>query len=718
MNIVTRGVLSCSFKIRLDNRVLRQKRENKMKQSRLASSVLVATAILLTNACTPTSTKQTDIIKTTQVQSPKSGVVLENMDTSVHPGDDLFTYANGTWFENFELPGDKSTYGAFTKLRDESQEHVLTIIESTAEGDFAKGSDEQKVGDFYQSFMDMKTRNALGIAPLNDTFAKIDAIQNLNDLGGYLAYANKYNLGGVFSLSQYADFKNPDYYMMLLWQGGLGLPDREYYFKEDDNSAVIRTAYVAHITRILELADEPNANEKAEQIMALETQIANLHMKKENTRNWAQNYNKIATSELSTVMPNFPWNTYKTAAQIEDLEHIVLLQTDYLKQVDSLLTTIPLNRLKDYLKWQVLNSTASYLTQEFADANFAFFGKTLRGVEEQEPMWRRGVSLVNSSVGEVIGKVYVKQHFSPEAKARMETMVDNLLLAYKDSISQLTWMTDETRLQALDKLSKFTVKIGYPDQWRDYSQMSVDADSLVGNLRNLAEVRYAEMLEKQKGKVRKWEWAMTPQTVNAYYNPTANEIVFPAAILQPPFFDMNAEDAVNYGGIGAVIGHEIGHGFDDSGSTFDGDGVLRNWWTDKDRAEFEKRTRQLISQYNEFEALDDLTVNGAYTLGENIGDLGGISIALQAYRLSLSGKSAPVLDGFTGTQRVFIGWAQVWAAKYRDEALRNLIATDSHSPPWFRANGAVRNMNEFYKAFDVTKEHDLFLPEDQRVKIW
>ena len=689
-----------------------------MKKVRFACSLAIASTVLLTSACAPTSKKQADISDTLQTQRAKSGIVLENMDTSVHPGDDLFSYVNGTWFENFELPADKSRYGAFTKLRDESQEHVLTIIESTAEGSFAKGSDEQKVGDFYQSFMDMETRNALGTSPLNETFAKIDAIQNRDDLGRYLAYANQYNLGGGFSLSQYADFKHPNYYMMLLWQSGLGLPDREYYFKEDDNSVAIRSAYIAHITRILELAGEAKANEKAQQIMAFETQIANLHMKKEETRNWAQNYNKIPTSELSTVMPNFPWNTYKPAAQIEDLEHIVLLQTDYLKQVDSLLATTELDKLKDYLRWQMLNTAASYLTQEFADANFNFFGKTLRGVEEQEPMWRRGVSLVNASVGEIIGKVYVKQHFSPEAKAHMETMVDNLLLAYKDSISQLTWMTEETRLQALDKLSKFTVKIGYPDQWRDYSQMSVNADSLIGNLRNLSEIRYAEMLEKQKGKVRKWEWAMTPQTVNAYYNPTANEIVFPAAILQPPFFDMNAEDAVNYGGIGAVIGHEIGHGFDDSGSTFDGDGVLRNWWTDKDRAEFEKRTRQLVNQYNEFKAFDDLTVNGAFTLGENIGDLGGISIALKAYQLSLNDKPAPVLDGFTGNQRVFIGWAQVWAAKYRDEALRSLIATDSHSPPWFRANGAVRNMDEFYQAFHVTEENELFLPEEQRVKIW
>lgn len=689
-----------------------------MKKQRLAYAVAIATAALWMAGCSPAPKTETEDTVKSQEQSLKSGIVLENMNTEVHPGDDLFTYVNGKWYEKFELPSDKARYGAFTKLADESQEDVLAIIESTAKGNFSKGSDEQKVGDFYQSYMDMKTRNALGITPVQSSLDKIDALENMSDLGAYLAYANKYNLGGLFSLGQYADFKNPEYYMMFLWQGGLGLPDREYYFKDDEASIRIREEYVAHVATILELAGEPDVKAKAEQIMALETNIASLHMKKENTRNWAQNYNKVATSELTTLMPNFPWDSYKTAAQINDLENIVLLQTDFLKQVDSLLAETPLDLLKVYLKWQAFDNAAPYLTQAFADANFNFYGKSLRGVEEQEPMWRRAVNLVNGSVGEVIGKVYVKQHFSPEAKARMETMVDNLLLAYKDSISQLTWMTEETRVQALEKLSKFSVKIGYPNKWRDYSALSVDAGTLIGNLRNLAEVSYAEMLEKQKGKVRKWEWAMTPQTVNAYYNPTANEIVFPAAILQPPFFDMEAEDAVNYGGIGAVIGHEIGHGFDDSGSTFDGDGVLRNWWTNEDRAEFEKRTSQLVGQYNSYEALEGLTVNGEYTLGENIGDLGGISIALKAYHLSLQEKPAPVLDGFTGDQRVFIGWGQVWAAKYRDEALRNLIATDSHSPPKFRANGAVRNMNEFYEAFNVTKGNALFLPEEQRVKIW
>lgn len=391
---------------------------------------------------------------------------------------------------------------------------------------------------------------------------------------------------------------------------------------------------------------------------------------------------------------------------------------EYMQALNDLLQDTDLDTWKTFAKWHMLTAVAGRLNAELDAENFAFYGKKLQGVEEQRPQWRRGVDLLNGTVGEIIGKVYVDQHFPPEAKQRMEVMVDNLIAAYKTSIEKLDWMTDETRKQALDKLSKFSVKIGYPDKWKDYSALDVEADDLFGNLRRVAEVRYAELLEKQGGPVWDHEWGMTPQTVNAYYSPPENEIVFPAAILQPPFFDMNAEDAVNYGGIGAVIGHEIGHGFDDSGSTFDGDGVLRNWWTDTDREEFEARTGMLVEQYNNFEALPDLNVNGEFTLGENIGDLGGISIALKAYHMSLDGKQAPVMDGFTGDQRVFIGFGQVWINKYRDESLRTLVQTNPHAPSEFRANGAVRNVPEFYEAFDVSKDDALYLPPEERVKIW
>lgn len=689
-------------------------------------SLLALSISLALTACSPqsaTTAQPSDSSEQSAQQSAEtaqldSGIIRENMDLSVAPGDDFFAYVNGNWVENTTIPSDKSRFGSFTILRDAAQDDVMAIIKSSAEGDFEKGTDEQKVGDFYQSYMDMETRNALGIKPLNDDIAMIEAIEDYSELASYFAYANRYGFGTPIAIGQVPDFKSPQEYMIYTWQAGLGLPERDYYFKDDEASQKIRDAYVKHIEKMLSLAEIQNASDKAKMLMALETRIAELHMKKEQTRNWAENYNKVAIDDLAGLMPNFDWNAFLTQAEMQDLSALVVLQSDFMTQLDTLIQETSLEDWKTFLKWGLVNASATRLSEDFDTANFEFYSKTLQGVEEPRERWRRAVDVVNQHVGEVIGKVYVKEHFPPEAKARMMEMVDNLQLAYKDSIQKLDWMTDETREQALDKLSKFTVKIGYPDQWKDYTDLTVAADDLYGNLKRSADTQYAEMLEKQGGPVWTHEWSMTPQTVNAYYNPTMNEIVFPAAILQPPFFDMNAEDAVNYGGIGAVIGHEIGHGFDDSGSTFDGDGVLRNWWTDEDREEFEARTGQLVSQYNEFEALPGLFVNGEYTLGENIGDLGGISIALKAYHMSLDGEEAPVLDGFTGDQRVFIGFGQVWAVKYRNEALRSRIQTDTHSPAHFRANGSVRNVPEFYEAFDVSKEDALYLAPEKRVKIW
>jgi len=685
----------------------------------LKSVVSLSVALALT-ACSPQNTQPESQAPTavTQQKELKSGVNKENMDLTADPGNDFFQYVNGTWVDNLEIPADKSSYGAFTILRDESQDHVMKIIKSSAEGDFADGTDEQKVGDFYRAYMDTDTLNELGISPINADIEKIEAITNYDELAAYFAYAIRYGYVTPFNVGQNADFKSPESYMIYTWQSGLGLPERDYYFKDDAKSQEIRDAYVKHIETMFTLAEFDAPSDNAQMLFDMESRIAELHMKKEEVRNWAANYNKVPVSDLSTLMPNFPWSLFLNEMELDDVDSIVFLQTDFMKQMDTFITETSLEDWKVFLKWGLLNASASRLSEDFDTANFNFYSKTLRGVEEPEPRWRRAVSLSNAHVGEVIGKVYVKQYFPPEAKERMTDMVSNLLLAYKDSIEKLDWMTDETREQALDKLSKFTVKIGYPDTWKDYSQLVVKGSDLFGNLKRSADVAYEEMLKKQGGPVWKHEWGMTPQTVNAYYNPTANEIVFPAAILQPPFFDMNAEDAVNYGGIGAVIGHEIGHGFDDAGSTFDGDGALRNWWTDTDRQEFEARTAKLVEQFNEFEALPELFVNGEYTLGENIGDLGGISISLKAYHLTLEGEEAPVIDGYTGDQRVFIGYGQVWASKYRDEALRNQIQTDTHSPTKFRTNGALRNVPEFYEAFDVTEENDLYLPPEERVKIW
>ena len=685
---------------------------------------LTCIAIVLTlNACSPAPNTLTSANTTTPpvaevADTLSSGIIKKNMDLSVKPGDDFFKYVNGIWLANTVIPADKSNYGGFSILRDEAQDDVMAIINSSAEGDFTAGSDEQKVGGLYSSYMDMEKRDALGVTPIKSEIARIDAIKNYDELAVYFARASKYSLAAPFAVGQYVDFKNPETYMLYSFQAGLGLPDREYYFKEDEANQIIRTAYVKHVAKMFDLAGLGNGESNADLIMELESTLAKQHMKKEQTRDMVALYNKLSQTELAELMPNFNWTAFLQEAKFPNLDGLVVMQLDYMKSLDGIIQTTSIDDWKVFLQWGLINASATRLTSELDQANFEFYSKVLRGVEEQRPQWRRAVSLVNNNVGEIIGKVYVKKHFPPQAKERMLQMVNNLLKAYENSIKNIDWMTEETKIQALDKLSKFTPKIGYPDKWRDYSLLTVDENDLFGNLQRSAEAQYQQMLEKQNGPVQKHEWGMNPQTVNAYYNPPMNEIVFPAAILQPPFFNMEAEDAVNYGGIGAVIGHEIGHGFDDAGSTFDGDGVLRDWWTDADKAEFKARTAKLIAQYDSYEALEGLNVNGEFTLGENIGDLGGISIALKAYQLSLEGKAAPVLDGFTGEQRVFLGFGQVWLNKYRDEALRSQIETDPHSPSSFRANGSVRNVPEFYKAFNVSESDALYLPPEERVKIW
>ncbi|HLA55449.1 MAG TPA: M13 family metallopeptidase, partial [Flavobacterium sp.] len=493
----------------------------------------------------------------------------------------------------------------------------------------------------------------------------------------------------------------------------------EYYLSQDANSKTIRTKYVTHITNMLKLAGIPDADAAAGKIMALETLMASNHMKKEDTRKTAALYNKYAINDLNKLMPSFNWSLMLKNADIpESQKEIVITQVAYMKTVDGIIKSTPIDMWKTYMKWSVIHGSATILSSDLDKENFSFYGKVLSGTTVQRPQWRRAVNAVNGAMGEIVGEVYVKKYFTPEAKERMETLVKNLLKAYESSIKELPWMTDETKKQALSKLSKFMLKIGYPDKWRDYSTLKVIKGDLYGNMERATEFEYKRQLNKLGKPVDRTEWGMTPQTVNAYYNPGFNEIVFPAAILQPPFFDMTADDAVNYGAIGAVIGHEIGHGFDDQGSTFDGDGVMRNWWTAKDLEAFKQRTGALVAQYSSFKAFPDLNVNGAFTLGENIGDLGGLTIAVKAYKMSLKGKAMPKMDGLTGYQRLFIGFAQAFQEKQRDEALRSQIASDPHSPAHFRVNGTVRNVPEFYEAFNVKPGDSLYLAPEQRVKIW
>jgi len=647
-----------------------------------------------------------------------SGVERANFDESLRAQDDFYRHINGTWLKNTEIPADKSNYGAFTKLADDAQQHLREIIESAAADKNKKaGSDEQKVGDFYTSFMDEAKVEELGLKPLQSELAKIDALKDKKELSTLIA---RLETIGVPTFSGFIepDAKNSKQYIVYLGQGGTQLPDRDYYLDKNTKFEAIRKAYVAHIEKMLTLAGlpEPAANAKA--IMALETKLAQAQWSQVESRDADKTYNKYEFAELAKLTPGFDWNAYIEGTGIAKTPGIVIGMPSFFTAWDKIIGATPLPTLKVYLQWQLLTTYAPYLSKAFVDENFAFFGATLNGIKENKPRWKRGVETAENALGEVLGRLYVAKHFPPEAKARMETLVQNLLKAYEQSIKSLDWMTDTTKQKALAKLATFDPKIGYPKKWKDYSALEVKADDLLGNVMRSRKVEHAREAAKLGAPIDRDEWLMTPQTVNAYYNPVKNEIVFPAAILQPPFFDLSADDAVNYGGIGAVIGHEIGHGFDDQGSKFDGEGNLNSWWTEEDRKNFEIRTKALIAQYDAYEALPGQHVQGAFTIGENIGDLGGLSIAYKAWQLSLDGKTAPVLDGFTGDQRFFIGWAQVWRRNYTDENLLNRLKSDPHSPSEFRCNGVVVNVPEFYTAFDVKEGDKMYLAPEKRVKIW
>ena len=679
--------------------------------------ILGAAALFMLSACGQEPAQEAPAAEPAALNS---GIDTTGMDTSVKPGDDFFRYMNGKWMDETEIPADKSNYGSFHVLIDGATEDVRAIIDEAATGDFAKGSDEQKVGDLYKSYLDMETRNALGITPLQPELARIDAIASYDELTVYFARASRYSVSVPLDLEQLVDWNNPEQYSMIITQGGLGLPDREYYFLEDEKSAAIRDKYVEHLQKTFELADLPSAADAATTIMALETRLAEQNMTKEQGRQRAQNYVAVAREDLPEVMPQMNWDDYFAEFGVPELDSLVVYGRNegYFTALDDIIRNTDLDSWKTYLKWRVLRSNATVLTAAIDNQNFDFYGRTMSGIEKQQEPWKRATATVNGTLGEVVGKVYVARHFPPEAKARMDTLVANLITAYEKSIKELEWMSDATKEEALLKLSKFTPKIGYPDEWRDYSALDIEADDLVGNMQRAQLMNHQRDIDRQGAPVDRGEWNMTPQTVNASYSPSLNQITFPAAILQPPFFHLDADEAVNYGAIGAVIGHEIGHGFDDQGSTFDGDGKLRNWWTDEDRAEFLKRTGKLVEQFNSYRPFDDLAVNGEFTQGENIGDLGGISIGLLAYKMSLNGEESPVIDGFTGVQRALLGYAQVWRRLYREENLRQRIATDPHSPAEYRANGAVRNVPEFYEAFDVQPGDALYLPPEERVKIW
>lgn len=661
-----------------------------------------------------------------------SGIHSDELDRAVRPQDDLFRHVNGKWIDRTEIPSDKARYGSFYVLAEEAEKAVLEII--TEAQNAAPGTEERAFGDLYASFMDEQRINELGATPLAPALAEVDAISDIPTFLEVLGHLERQGVSGFYQLYVDNDPGNPERYIALFEQGGLGLPDESYY--REEKFADIRTAYVGYLEKMFVLAastdqQRADAAARAQRVFELETTIAAAHWDNVETRDSEKTYN---LTTWKAVVDTAASTSSRTGAGGPDLnrwldsldgpkgafDELVLRQPSFLTGVAAALNAGNLQSWTDWLRWQVIRSSAAYLSDAFVAANFDFYGRTLTGTPEVRARWKRGVSLVEGAMGEAVGKIYVARHFPGEAKTAMDVLVANLVEAYRQSITELAWMTDATRQRAIQKLEKFTPKIGFPVKWRDYSSLTIEAGDLIANLRATSEFEFQRELGKIGKPLDRDEWFMTPQTINAYYNPGFNEIVFPAAILQYPFFDSNRDAAANYGAIGAVIGHEIGHGFDDQGSKYDGDGRLTDWWTAEDRAAFETLTASLIEQYNALapRQVPDHHVNGALTIGENIGDLGGLSIAWKAYLISLDGQQPPVIDGMTGAQRFFLSWAQAWQLKARDEEVTRLLAIDPHSPNEFRCNQIVRNIAGFYDAFDVTESDALWLEPGERVTIW
>ncbi len=647
-----------------------------------------------------------------------SGIDLDELDTSIRAQDDLFRHVNGKWIERTEIPSDKARYGSFYLLAEEAEKAVRDIIIESQSAD--PGTEGRKVGDLYASFLDEARIQALGAEPIAEAIAEAEKVDSIDSLLETLGRLERGGSSGFFQVFVDNDPGQPERYLVFLEQGGLGLPDESYY--REEKFAEIRTKYLAFVERMLGLAglDDPAA--RAARIVALETELATHHWDNVANRDSEKTYNPMLWSAANDLAGAIDLDVWLTALGVPDhsFDEVVVRQPSFMSGLEAVLTADNLPAWRDWLAWQVIRSNAAYLSSEFVEANFDFYGKTLTGTPELRARWKRGVSLVEGALGEAVGRIYVERHFPEAAKTAMDVLVANLVEAYRQSITGLEWMGEATRARAIDKLEKFTPKIGYPVKWRDYSSLEIDASDLIGNVRATNEFEFQRELGKIGKPLDRDEWFMTPQTINAYYNPGFNEIVFPAAILQFPFFDETRDAAANYGAIGAVIGHEIGHGFDDQGSKYDGDGRLTDWWTPEDRAAFEERTKSLIEQYNELapRQVPDHHVNGALTIGENIGDLGGLSIAWKAYLISLAGQEPPVIDGLTGAQRFFLSWAQAWQLKARDEEVVRLLSIDPHSPNEFRCNQIVRNIDEFYDTFEVTESDALWLDPKDRVTIW
>ncbi len=645
------------------------------------------------------------------------GVDLAGRDLSVRPGNDFFQYANGTWAANTLIPDDRTRWGTFDILREKADNDQRVIIEEVALAGGAPGSNQQKIADFYNTYLNQEAIDARGLEPVQAELAQIEALRTHEDAIRLIATPGV-AVNSPIAIFVGLDERNPNRYIANMTHAGLGLPEREYYRRTDGVFPELRSSYVAHIERTLGLIGQSNPGQKAAAVMAFETAIAERHWPRADRRDRSRTYNLKTRAEIRALAPGFPWDAAFDASGMGAVEEVVIGELSAMGPLAALFMATPVSTLKAYLAYHLVRNNADVLPSNIDAEVFDFHGRTLNGQPQQRERWKRAVAAVNGALGEAVGQVYVQRHFPPQAKAQMQELVENMRIAYGQRIDQLSWMSAETKVVAREKLAAFRPKIGYPDRWRDYAALDVRAGDAYGNSKRQQVFDWNYDLARLSRPTDKDEWFMTPQTVNAYYNPVFNEIVFPAAILQPPFFDPNADPAVNYGAIGGVIGHEMGHGFDDQGAKSDAQGVLRDWWNAEDVRRFEEVTGRLADQYAQFEPLPGLPLNGRLTLGENIGDNGGLQVAYHAYQISLDGADAPVLDGITGDQRFFLGWAQVWRTLMREEAMRNQVLNGPHSPGIYRANGPVRNMDGWYAAFDVQPSDALYLAPEQRVTIW
>ncbi len=696
-----------------------------MKKTILKGSLGFLFLLSLFNSCKSNQeVAQTEVKQESKKETP--GINTSFMDTSVDPADDFFRYVNGTWLDKTEIPADRTRWGSFDELRKNTDDDVMAILkEALADETIDPNSDQGKALSLYKSVLDTVSRNKMGVSPLKPYLAKIDKIQNANDVVALITEFEPQGGGGFFGTYIYTDAKNSTRNVVYLGTGSLGLPDRDYYVSDAEDTKEKREKYVAHVTRMLQfLGDsETAAKTSAEQILALETKMAESMLDRVERRDRRKTYNPMTIAELSAISPSINWNNYLNGVGIGKIDSIVVSQPKYIKQVETILKEGDVASWKSYLRWTLLNDSAGLLSTEIADANWEFYGKTLRGALQQRPAEERALATVNGRLGEALGKLYVAKKFPPEAKAKAKAMIANVMKAFENRIDNLPWMTPSTKENAKLKLNKLTVKIGYPDKWKDYSKLKVvgpeNGGTYFENSKQYALWSHQKNLDKLGKPVDKTEWGMSPQTVNAYFNPSNNEIVFPAAILQPPFYDYKADEAVNYGGIGAVIGHEISHGFDDSGSRYDSNGNLVNWWSDEDLKQFTELGDALAAQYSNLQPLPGIYVDGKFTLGENIGDLGGVNAAYDGLQIYLKENGNPgLIDGFTPEERFFISWATIWRTKMRDEAIKSRVKTDPHSPGMYRASEPLKNMDAFYSTFDVKEGDGMYLKPEDRVKIW